>query len=62
MTDERIEELALKANISIYPLAYTIEKEKYFRGDHINVLYRFARNIIQEIENTEKSSNCGKKI
>ncbi len=55
MTEERIEELALKANIGIYPLTFTIEKEKYFRGDHINMRYRFASNIIQKIENTEKS-------
>ncbi|CAB4129712.1 hypothetical protein UFOVP116_90 [uncultured Caudovirales phage] len=55
ITNERIEELALKSGIGIFPLQYTREKEKYYKGDHINLLYQFARNIIQEANDSEKS-------
>lgn len=45
---EHINELARKAGITIYPLSFTVEKDNYFTGDHINVLHRFAKLIIEE--------------
>ena len=39
--NERINELARKAGI-------TVEKDKYFTGDHINLLHQFANLIIEE--------------
>lgn len=47
---ERIKELARRAGFDIYPLSFTLEKEEYFRGDHINLLYRFVDLIVKECE------------
>ena len=45
---ERINELARKAGITIYPLNFTAEKEKYFKGDHVALLQKFATLIVNE--------------
>ena len=47
---ERIRELARQAGINLYPLSYSLDKEEYFRGDHINLLYRFVDLIAKECE------------
>lgn len=45
---DRINELARKAGITIYPLDFSPEKEKYFRGDHVALLQKFAALIVDE--------------
>jgi hypothetical protein len=45
---ERIKELARQAGFSIYPLNFSLERDLYFTGDHINLLYRLAELIEQE--------------
>lgn len=52
----KIEDLARKAGIGIYPLSFTAEKEKYFNGDSVQLLYQFANLILQEcVKVVEKS-------
>lgn len=46
--NEHINELARKAGITIYPLDFTAEKEKYFKGDHVALLQKFATLIVNE--------------
>ena len=50
LSPDRIKELARIAGLDIYPLSFSPEKDLYFRGDHINLLYRLAELIEKECE------------
>lgn len=50
LSTDRIKELARIAGFSLYPLSFSLEKDTYFRGDHINLLYRLAELIEKECE------------